>query len=136
MKLKILNGHKLQKTTCLRVKLSKKFVGNQWKQEQHFLDSTDAIIDEKFQNFDKFFFFSGKQKSQALLLAPLLLSHHFARCLTTWILSNSSLEKIIFWDQLQGSIFVLRHTKIRSVEDKCDCSWGGLYWFYYDLGMK
>ena len=40
-------GHKLWKTTHLWVKLSKKSMGNQWKKEQHFLDSNDAIIGDK-----------------------------------------------------------------------------------------
>ena len=43
------NKHKLRKTTHLWVNLSKKLVGNQWK-EQCFLDSTDAIISEKLSN--------------------------------------------------------------------------------------
>ena len=51
-------------------------------------------------------------------------------------LHKSSLEKIIYWDQFQGFVFVLQCIKICLVEDKCNCSQEGLFWFCFDLRMK
>ena len=63
----------------------------------------------------------------ALLLAPLLLGAHL-----TWGQWQESIAQFLSWkvnlfkDPLQDFMFVLRRTKIRSVEDKCECSQGGL----------
>ena len=88
------------------------------------------------------------QDSLNLLLSKYLLSHPCSTCSTLFShtycwgliwheangrnpLRNSSLEKRIFFkDPLQGSVFVLRRAEIRSVEDKCECSQGGLCWYF------
>ena len=55
------------------------------------------------------------------------------RCVIPLLKSES------FKDPLQGSVFVLRRAEIRSAEDKCECSQGGLCWYYelfHSLGIK
>ena len=62
------NGDKLHKIICLWVKLSKKLVGNQWKKEQYFLDSTDAIIGEKLRNHMIFHSSSNHKATKSALM--------------------------------------------------------------------